>query len=314
MIKTQNITDKRYKIQVSKGSAFKYETGPDMLKCHQLMILCGCRGSGKTLSLVNYLRMLKQDNNCDRILVISPTFTSNREMLMDLGIDDNDVFSPDDKQSIVNVYNIIQQEADEYERYIEDLREYEKVMRLIRSNKDISQLDPEILLKMDLNNFEKPTYKYKQECRLGLICDDCQSTRLFGQRLFNNMCCRNRHLGAYSKDFVNINGVRGGAMGCSMYLLVQNWSSNVNPIPKSVRNNSTSLILFKCRDSKELDNIYRSVAGEIDEDSFYKIYNYCTEEKYSFMLIDLFPKHDDKKYRKNFNQYVSLSNIPVNDK
>lgn len=312
MIKTQNINDKRYKIQVSKGSAFKYETGPDMLKCHQLMILCGCRGSGKTLSLVNYLRMLKQDNNCDRILVISPTFTSNREMMQDLDIDDNDVFSPDDKNSIFNVLNIVQEEADTYERYIEDLREYEKVMRLIRSNKDISQLDPELLLKLDLNNFEKPTYKYKQECRIMMICDDCQSTRLFGQRAFNNLCCRNRHAGSYSKDFVNINGVRGGAMGVSMFLLVQNWSSNVNPIPKAVRNNCTSLILFKCRDRKELENVYSSVAGEVDEESFYKLYHHATDEKYSFLLIDLFPKKDENKFRKNFNQYLRVTDIPNN--
>ena len=54
---------------------------------------------------------------------------------------------------------------------------------------------------------------------------------------------------------------------------------------KDARLNSTHYILMKIRDKKELKRIAEEKSGHLDYKDFQKIYNYCTKEPYSFMLI-----------------------------
>lgn len=42
----ETVKVKGLEIKPGKGSAFAYETAPDMPKAHQNMILVGCRGAG----------------------------------------------------------------------------------------------------------------------------------------------------------------------------------------------------------------------------------------------------------------------------
>ena len=62
------IKNDKLKIQVPHGSAFAYETAPDLPKLHQNMLIVGARGQGKTVAAVNCLRMLP----FDRILSFPP--------------------------------------------------------------------------------------------------------------------------------------------------------------------------------------------------------------------------------------------------
>ena len=59
--------------------------------------------------------------------------------------------------------------------------------------------------------------------------------------------------------------------------------------PKDVRLNSTHYILMKIGNKKELKSIAEENSGHLDFKDFSKIYNYCTKEPYSFMLIDTRP-------------------------
>ena len=52
------------------------------------------------------------------------------------------------------------------------------------------------------------------------------------------------------------------------------------------RLNSTHYILMKIGNKKELKRIAEEKSGHLDYKDFLKIYNYCTRESYSFMLID----------------------------
>ena len=92
MVRTVKV--KGQEIQVPEGSAFSINTSPMLLKAHQNMLVLGKRGSGKSVAITNYLRMLQEDKKLDRIFVISPTFMSNRVLMDNLGIDENDVFDP----------------------------------------------------------------------------------------------------------------------------------------------------------------------------------------------------------------------------
>ena len=58
---------------------------------------------------------------------------------------------------------------------------------------------------------------------------------------------------------------------------------------KDARLNSTHYILMKIGNKKELKRIAEEKSGHLDYKDFFKIYNYCTREPYSFMLIDTRP-------------------------
>ena len=59
--------------------------------------------------------------------------------------------------------------------------------------------------------------------------------------------------------------------------------------PKDARLNSTHYILMEIGSKKELKSIAEENSGHLDFKDFLKIYNYCTKEPYSFMMVDTRP-------------------------
>ena len=59
--------------------------------------------------------------------------------------------------------------------------------------------------------------------------------------------------------------------------------------PKDARLNSTHYILMKMGNKKELKSIASEISGHLDFKDFLKIYNRCTDERYSFMMVDTRP-------------------------
>ena len=53
--------------------------------------------------------------------------------------------------------------------------------------------------------------------------------------------------------------------------------------------NSTHYILMKISTKKELTSIAEENSGHLDFKDILKIYNYCTNEPYSFMMVDTRP-------------------------
>ena len=58
---------------------------------------------------------------------------------------------------------------------------------------------------------------------------------------------------------------------------------------KDAKLNSMHYILMKINNKKELKRIAEEKSGDLDYKDFLKMYNYCTEEPYSFMTIDAKP-------------------------
>ena len=75
--------------------------------------------------------------------------------------------------------------------------------------------------------------------------------------------------------------------------------------PKDPRLNSTHYILMKIGNKKELTSIAKENSGHLDFKDFLKIYNYCTKEPYSFMLVDTRPTAR-VTFKKNFNEPINL--------
>ena len=74
---------------------------------------------------------------------------------------------------------------------------------------------------------------------------------------------------------------------------------------KDARLNSTHYIIMKINNKKELKIIAEEKSGHLDYKDFFKMYNYCTEEPYSFMTIDARPTAT-VPFKKNFNDLINL--------
>ena len=59
--------------------------------------------------------------------------------------------------------------------------------------------------------------------------------------------------------------------------------------PKDARLNSTHYILMKMDNKKELKSIAEKNSSHIDFKEFLKIYNHCTRDPYSSMMVDTRP-------------------------
>ena len=74
---------------------------------------------------------------------------------------------------------------------------------------------------------------------------------------------------------------------------------------KDARLNSTHYIIMKINNKKELKRIAEEKSGHLDYKDCLKMYNYCTEEPYSFMTIDARPTAAIP-FKKNFNDLINL--------
>ena len=78
--------------------------------------------------------------------------------------------------------------------------------------------------------------------------------------------------------------------------------------PKDARLNSTHYILMKIGNKNKLKSIAEENSGYLDFKDFLKIYNYCTKEPYSFMLVDTRPTAR-VIFKKNFDEPIDLRHL-----
>jgi hypothetical protein len=281
---------------VPKGSAFAIETSKFLPKLHQLSLYVGKRGSGKSVSMYNTILKFKEDNKCDRVLVISPTYNSNKQLFKKLDIQDEDVFDDvNDPELVSKIKDIVNAERDEYLEYHQKLKMYNYFVKKL-SSKNAYIDDDELLMFFNGQGFEKPTHKYNgRRPVIHLIVDDCQGSKLFMSRAFQNLIISHRHQGAF-KD--------GGAIGISVYCCVQNYRATGGGCPRYLRNNATTLFIFKSKDTAELKDIQDECGGEVDEPTFYKVYNEAIKEPHDCLLIDLHPKEEYMRFRRNLDTFI----------
>ena len=82
--------------------------------------------------------------------------------------------------------------------------------------------------------------------------------------------------------------------------------------PKDAMLNSTHYMLIKTGNKKELKSITEENSGHLDFKDFLKIYNYCTNEPYSFMMVDTRPTAC-VTFKKNFDKPLMSATFINND-
>jgi hypothetical protein len=284
-------------IKVPKGQAFAYTTPPSMPKGHMVSIAVGKRGAGKSVAITNLVKML----NYDRILCISPTFKSNSLLMKELNIDENDVFEDADDPNVVQkIIDIVEEERDDLQAYLDQKKEYQRLLKMLDDN--YGNIPDEMLLMFyNDGHFTPPQHRYGgRNPFIGLIIDDCQSSKLFTNKRIQNLTIKHRHIGAFDSDRPSI--------GVSLFFLVQNYKSKSGGIDRAIRNNATNCLLFKNKDEKEIDFIASEMAGEVSKEDFLKAYNYAMEDgNHPFLFVDLHKKeHHDSMFRSRFNKFLVI--------
>ena len=82
--------------------------------------------------------------------------------------------------------------------------------------------------------------------------------------------------------------------------------------PKDARLNSTHYIIMKIGNKKELKSIGEENSGHLDFKDFLKIYNHCTKDPYSFMMVDTRPTAR-VTFKKNFDEPLMPATFINND-
>ena len=284
-----------YDIKLPKHGPQKIETPPDQIGMHALVIATAKRGGGKTVAVTNLCKNLVKDKALDRLLVVSPTWGSNKHMFEGLPVEESDIHHEPGPPVVPDVVGKVEEEMKDWKAYKEKAKlrkQLEAALRACRSDADIINISPQLLIDaFNLDVFQQPPkHKYNgKRPVLGLFIDDSQATKLFNSAAFQNMVLKHRHI--------------GDGLGISIFMAVQTYSAQTGGMPKALRENCTHLLLFRTKSQPVLKQIAEE--NDLSEDQFMPLYEYATgSDDHDFLFIDFNPKTHDRKFRKNFNQYI----------
>ena len=95
---------------------------------------------------------------------------------------------------------------------------------------------------------------------------------------------------------------RGRHNSISTIVSTQKFAS-IHPI---IRVNATALIVYRLRNTKEVEAFLEEVSGLITKKELYEVYKYATEEEYCFLYINLVAKSIKNMFYKNFLERIEL--------
>jgi len=234
----------------------------------------------------------------NRILLVSPTYESNKEIFKNLNMTEEDVLEPT-KDCIQKLHAIFDAEKAEYDAYVIQKKRYKEFQQFMRSNTPIDAIPPLTLMHaMEGSWFDgPPKYKYGQidhPPRLFVLFDDCLSSDCFRYNSgVVNLAIRHRHV---------MDGV-----GVSLAFLMQSYST-VSGLHRCLRENATLLLLWKNRQESQMKLIMDETLSnqDVTEDHFLEMCEYCWREPHGFLCVEFSAKDPAKMYRRNFEEYLSV--------
>ena len=134
----------------------------------------------------------------------------------------------------------------------------------------------------DINNYNKNRYK-----KVLIIFDDMVADIMRSEKF---------------KAIVKELFIRCTKLNISIVFITQSYFRT----PKDARLNSTHYILMKISNKKELKSIAEENSGHLDFKDYLKIYNDCTKESYSFMMVDTRPTAR-VAFQKKFDEPIQRS-------
>jgi hypothetical protein len=297
---------------IHKPQAHMRESPPGLptLDKAPLLSACGSRGSGKSMTMTNLLRLYQDypqkdgKKTWDRVFVISPTFEENMHYWDFLKIDEDDAYLNPAISSVNNVVAKIEEDIELYKEYLEKKEQAIIILKKLMKVGMEALSERELLLLYSINfDIKNVKWKYDREVPpcFCLIIDDCSHSKIFsnsGTNKFSNLALRNRH------------------KNTTIAMMVQSYKTGV---PKFLRQGNLScLMLWRIYDQKLIDDIYQEVSNDLTIDEWKKLFEYATdgEDGHSHLTIFFDMPKNEGKYRKNLNEIISIDdvkNIPTDD-
>lgn len=278
-----------------KKSAFTIETDDQFFRLHCLSIFSAKRGGGKTVACANLIRLCKERGYFDRVWVITPTYSSNKEIWDICGVAPEDVLEP--KRTVLDdVKQLIQTDADDWKQFLVDKQEYEKFNNELGHGKKWSDVQLLQYLErgwLDQTKLKPPEWKYPRERppRLGLVIDDCMGTDLLkpGSGL-TRFCIAHRHW--------------GDGLGISLFMLVQSYCSTAG-LARPIREQCTLLFLWRLRDQNQRQKLLEEADLGLSQEQFDALAEHAWSKPFGFLTIDFAPKQEDMRFRSGFEDILS---------
>lgn len=314
-MKTQKIKNLEVRPPNSK-QAFTINTPKHLPKLHQLLLVVGMRGAGKGVSTTSLIKRYVDAGIIDDVFLVSPTYKSNEDLFLQFG----DAFNPDTnvieptKDASKLIEQHIQDLADEYQQYLNDMNEYKELLKKMKNRGlDENELDYyyEKSILDDEGAIVKPQYRFKNKPpRCYVIIDDAIGSEMMignGAKELTQLLLKHRHIGELEK----------GVLGFSCAMMSQTLKTTQGGIPRAIRENCTHLILVgKSKDEKITKQIHEEVGKDLTFEEFEMLLNRAIDgsNPHDFLFMDFAPKCSKKMYRKNFDTYITLPNQKCNCK
>jgi hypothetical protein len=253
-----------------------------------LGVVCGSRGSGKSSSVINLVKLYATTHFFDKVYVFSPTFRNDPKM--------SHLY--DERYSVKIIedatYDALDEVLYEIKYDIEEYKEYEKYLKLwkkLMKAKDIDSFirncEAEEIAILENNDYQVPETKYKNGMPQSLIIFD----DLVGSKVVYNNSSLNKFLLQHRHYLTSI------------LFSVQVWKGAV---PRGIRNNLSLMIMFSNKSIPIKQEIAEELSAYITPDKFMDMWDFACKEPHDFFMINFDSK--DKKFRRNFNEIIILDN------
>ena len=191
-----------------------------------------------------------------RMLIIGPSGSGKTNTLLHL----IDKFHPIDK-----IYLYAKDTDEEKYQYLINKREQAGIKNLNDPYAFIEYSNDMNDVLEDINNYNK-----KRDKKVLIIFDDMIADIMRSEKF---------------KAIVTELFIRCRKLNISIVFITQSYFR----APKDARLNSTHYIPMKMGNKEELKSIAEENSGNLDFKEFLKIYNHCTRDPYSFMMVDTIP-------------------------
>jgi hypothetical protein len=259
----------------------------------------GSRGSGKTYSLIKFIRLMEKSKYIDpktgdkvpiRTFLISPTVDANSHFFHTLkSLDDNNIHHDYSNEVLDGIVEGIKTDIDETKEYKRKRDIYLKYIKHKNSKKLMNYFTKEEWAELEMMDFElpeKPTYP--AGVINNLILDDCVGLDCFKtsrKNKFQSFLIRNRH--HWTNIFI-----------CSQA---------IKSLPKTIRLNTSLFILFKYANKETIiKDLYIEVSNLCTEEEFLELFEYATDDKHSFLCLNFTQGDKTRIFRKDFNTIMRL--------
>ncbi len=270
------------------------------------------KGSGKTTLMINLLKFYKKYFHT--IVIFSPTILNDEKwdwVKKQPFLRENKKFKEylrirKKKENDNGIVKNNQDQSELFDKIVEDANklgkekdEKEKFTGLIPEQFFITEYTESTLLQIiseqqKVIDFLKRDGKTRHLAnRILWIFDDLVGSNLFSNKTDNPFKVLNtthRHLSS------------------SILMVTQAYRE----IPKTVRTNYTCLILFSIANDLEIKAIMEEYPLGLKKEQWLQVYQYCTNEKYSFMYCDLL-KPGGALIMKRFKEKICFKKIESND-